>query len=96
VHRIWPELLAFFPADEIAVVRGASVKSRLPKTISGYGTPEQFQCKEKLVHGETGEPYTDEEMKHEKRKYEALTTILVQMSLMTDVPHVKGYPSVSK
>lgn len=94
VDRIWPELLAFFPADEIAKVRGASCKSRMPQTIVNYGTPGQFRCEESWFHREDDTPYTEEEMIYEKRKFDALTHILVQMSLMTDVPHVKGYPNV--
>ena len=38
VARLWPELLAFFPPDEVAVVRNSKARSRLPEHIAGYGT----------------------------------------------------------
>lgn len=116
VYRIWPELLPFLPPEAIAVVRNANAKSRLPKFISYYGTPEQFRCEAPLYrHGmfidedddweikvsryeeETDEDclLSDEEQAFEKRKFDALTHILVQMSLMKDVPHVKAYPTIS-
>lgn len=98
VYRIWPELLTFMGADTVAKVRGAHVKSKLPDFILDYGSAEQFRCESLWFHdgnldGDQG--YTDEEMKFEKRKFDALTHILVQMSLMMDVDHVKHYPSIS-
>jgi len=93
VYRVWPELLPFLPAEDRHKVMNASVKSPLPKTILNYGTVDQFLCKERWTHA-NGDLYSDEEMEFEKRKFDALSHILVQMSLMIDVPHVKGYPTV--
>ena len=93
VHRIWPELLPFLPPEARHVVCNASVKSKLPEVIKDYGTPEQFMCIER-PRNEDGEECSDEEWDHEKRKFAALSHILTQMSLMKEVPHVQGYPSV--
>jgi hypothetical protein len=75
-------------------VRNASTKSKLPDVIKGFGTPEQFMCIACPDHPD-GTPFTDKEWEFEKRKFSALSHILVQMSLMKDVPHVTGYPTVS-
>ena len=88
VYRMWPELMAFMPADIRDKVRGASTKSRLPTYFRGYGNPQQFLTLEKY------EQESDEELLQDRRMFEALTHILVQMSLMTDVPGVPNYPSV--
>ncbi len=93
VYRIWPELLPFLPVEYRSGVRSASVKSRLPETIFGYGTIDQFLCLEKMFNDDD-ELQTDKELAFERRKFDALTHILVQMSLMIDVPHVDGYPSI--
>lgn len=50
VNRIWPELVVYFPADEIAKVRNANQKSKLPKYIRGHGTPEQFMLTQRPCH----------------------------------------------
>jgi hypothetical protein len=97
VHRIWPEVLTFMGADVVGKVRNANMKSKLPEFFQGYGSPEQFRCESVWFHDgnmDGSDAYTDEEMRFEKRKFEALTQILVQMSLMMDVDHVKHYPSV--
>lgn len=95
VHRIWPELLPFMDVKLRSTVRGASGKSRLPTFIKHYGTPEQFMCQTSPINYENeDELMTDDETKFERRKFEALTHILVQMSLMIDVPHVRGYPTM--
>ena len=101
---MWPELLAFFPMDQVAKVRNASVRSRLPAYIADYGTPEQFMCTKRPdhryeydedTHTVTGyEPFTDEEWDYEKRKLEAINTIITQMSLIKDVHHVEDYPDI--
>jgi len=93
VYRIWPELLPFLPVDDRGNVRNASVKSRLPDVIIGYGTVEQFLCKQHSYNDE-GEEQSDEELAFARRKFDALTHILVQMSLVIDVPRVRGYPSI--
>lgn len=105
LNRIWPELVAFLPADEIACIRNAHVKSRMPKFIVDYGTIEQFRCEAPWYHDGcidtdsdtyervSDDKYTDEEMAYEKRIFDALTSILVQMSLMRDVSHVADYPT---
>ena len=88
--RIWPELMAFLPVEYRDVVRGASVKSRMPQRIHDWGSVNQFLCLE---------PRYDEqdpkELAFELRVFDALTQILVQMSLMIEVRHVEGYPAVS-
>ena len=87
--RIWPELVAFLPVEHRDVVRNAHVKSRMPPRIHNWGTIDQFLCLE---------PKHDEqdpkELAFERRVFEAMTHILVQMSLMTEVRHVDGYPVV--
>lgn len=105
VVRIWPELLPYLPVMARDSVRGAQVKSRLPRFINGHGTPKQFMLKDRPYKYSSynpdddpqldqREPLTDEEWEYEKRKLDAMTHILVQMSLMVDVPRVKGYPTV--
>ena len=93
VYRIWPELLPFLPVEGRDMVRNASVKSRLPDTIMDYGTVEQFLCIEPRTNND-GDEQSKEELAFERRKFEALSHILTQMSLMMDVPHVRGYPSI--
>lgn len=90
VYRIWPELLAFLDGASRDQVRGSSVKSKLPDTIIEYGTPAQFRCivKKAILQ-------TDAELSFERRKFDALTHILVQMSLMMEVKHIKDYPHIS-
>ena len=99
VYRVWPELLPFFPPEEVAVARNASVKSRLPDFIMYEDeqlTVGQFVCKERLFYCDTdkAKPYTDQEMQLARRRFKAISHILVQMSLMKDVEHVKNYPEV--
>lgn len=111
VNRIWPELVVYFPPDEIAKVRNANQKSRLPAFIKGHGTPGMFTCEErphhiiryledetddgKRIYGcEMEDPYTDEQWEFAKRKFDALNHILIQMSLVKDVPHVRDYPDI--
>ncbi len=93
VYRIWPELLPFLPVEYRAGVRTASVKSRLPDTILGFGTIDQFLCLEKS-RNDDDELQTDAELAFERRKFNALTAILTQMSLMMDVPHNPSYPVI--
>lgn len=93
VHRIWPELVPFLPAEDRNMVCSSSTKSRLPETILDYGTVEQFLCLEKS-YNDDGDEQSDEELAFERRKFDALTHILVQMSLMIDVPRVRGYPAI--
>lgn len=99
VNRIWPELLVFFPADMISSVRNASMKSRLPSFFKWKGktvTPDQFMLKDRLFHDrDETEPYSDEEMEFERRKLKAINHILVQMSLIKDVPNVEDYPDIT-
>lgn len=87
--RIWPELMAFLPVQYRDVVRNANKQSRMPSHIHNWGTIDQFLCLE---------PANDEqdpkELAFERRVFEALTHILVQMSLMIEVRHIEGYPSV--
>lgn len=87
--RIWPELMAFMPVEHRDVVRNANMKSRMPGRIHGYGTIDQFLCIE--AWSDEQDP---KELAFELRVFEALTHILVQMSLMIEVNHVDGYPSV--
>jgi hypothetical protein len=77
------------PVDIRDTVRNASTKSRLPQCIDGYGSVDQFLAIEK-----SSDEQTDDELAYERRVFDALTHIMVQMSLMIDVPHVEGYPSV--
>ena len=93
VARLWPELLAFFPPDEVAVVRNSKARSRLPEHIAGYGTPEQFRCEELMQH-DNGQLFSAEEMQLAKRRFAAINMVLTQMSLMKDVPNVDDYPDV--
>ena len=99
VNRIWPELLVFFPPDEIATVRNASMLSRMPaffKLDRHTLTPEQFMLVDPLFHDrDQTEKYTHEEMVFERRKLAAVNHILIQMSLMKDVPHVNNYPTIT-
>lgn len=99
VNRIWPELLVFFPAEMIGAVRNASMKSRLPsffKLRKHTLTPEQFMLQDRLFHDrDETEPYSDEEMEFERRKLKAVNHILVQMSLIKDVPNVDKYPEIT-
>jgi len=84
VIRIWPELQPFMDIQCRDKVRGAAVRSRLPANLQGkYNSVAKFQCTEYDC-----DPTA-------KRTFEALTYILIQMSLMTDVPHDKTYPTVS-
>lgn len=86
--RIWPELMAFLPVEHRDVARGANVKSRMPLRISGWGTVDQF------LSLEPKEDQDPKELAFERRVFDALTHILVQMSLMIEVRHVEGYPSI--
>lgn len=88
MYRIWPELLPFLSADLRGTVRNASVKSRLPGRISNWGTVDQFLALEEQ------EEQTVEELAYDRRIFDALTHILVQMSLMMDVPHDDAYPDI--
>lgn len=90
VHRIWPELLAFMPVEMRDTVRNASTKSRLPDRIHNWGSVEQFLCLEARHDGQD-----EKELAFERRVFDALTHILVQMSMMVEVRHVEGYPTVS-
>jgi len=87
--RIWPELMAFMPVECRDVARQANMKSRMPTRISDWGTVDQFLSLEPRH-----EDQTPEELVFERRVFEALTHILVQMSMMIEVRHVDGYPSV--
>lgn len=99
VNRIWPELLAFFPPEMIARVRNAHVKSRLPDYILYRGknlSPQQFMVKAPLWHDiDETEAYTHEEMTFVRRRLEAINHVLVQMSLLKDVPHDDNYPEIT-
>lgn len=106
LQRIWPELLPFLPVEYRHAVRGAQVKSRLPAYIEGYGTPAQFMLVERPYHNnrydpdddpafDQRDPFTDDEWAYAKRELEGINHILTQMSLMKDVPRVKGYPDVT-
>lgn len=95
VVRIWPELQPFMGDECKDSIRNANVKSRLPGAIKGFGTIAQFKCEAQLFHDrDEDDPYSEEEMKLAKRKFDAMTEILVQASLLVDVNHVKGYPDV--
>lgn len=87
--RIWPELMAFLPVEYRDVARQANMKSRMPPRIHDWGTVDQFLSLE-LRH----EDQDPKEMAFDRRVFDALTHILVQMSLMIEVRHVEGYPSV--
>lgn len=81
--RLWPELQPFLPVAERDTVRNACVKSKLPDKMQGrFDTPAKFRCE------------TIDCDPLDKRKFDALTHILLQMSLMTDVDHDDRYPSV--
>lgn len=106
LQRIWPEVLPYLPLEYRDSVRGAQVKSRLPNFIVGWGTPAQFMLLERPYRYneynpdddpalDQREPFTDEEWATEKRMLEGINHILTQMSLIKDVPQVKGYPSVT-
>ena len=90
VYRIWPEVVPLLPLEIRDEVRGANVRSRLPNHIHGYGGVNAFLALE--PRDGVDDPTA---LKFEKRMFDAITHILVQMSLMTDVPHVKNYPEVS-
>ena len=95
VQRIWPELIPFFPPDMIARARNASAKSRLPKTIMWDGedySPEEFMMEKPRVDDGFSTPSRDFEFN--KRRLAAINHILVQISLLKDTPHPKGYPVV--
>lgn len=103
--RLWPELGPLMPRDFKHDLVQAQVKSRLPKFIANHGTPAQFRLVERPYHRneydptddpalKQSEPYTDEEWEIKKRMLEGVNHILTQMSLMTDVPHNKEYPTV--
>jgi hypothetical protein len=87
--RIWPELMAFMPVEHRDVVRQANMKSRLPSRIHDWGTIDQFLCLEPLHANQD-----PKELAFERRTFDALTHILVQMSLMIDVRHDDTYPVV--
>lgn len=104
--RLWPELLPFLPSEYRNALVNASVKSRLPKFIVGWGTPDEFRLRSRpYKHNHydpdvdeeitQSHPMSDEEWATAKRMLEAVNHILVQMSLMKDVNHVTGYPSVA-
>lgn len=104
--RLWPEVLPFLPSEFRNSLVNAQVKSRLPKYIDGWGTPKQFRLIDRPYHVNEydpdhepyltqSDPYTDEEWENEKRMLEGINHILVQMSLMKDVPRQKGYPVIS-
>lgn len=104
--RLWPEVLPFLPSEFRNSLVNAQVKSRLPKYIDGWGTPNQFRLIDRPFHVNEydpdhepyltqSDPYTDEEWENEKRMLEGINHILVQMSLMQDVPRQKGYPAIS-
>lgn len=95
IVRIWPELQPFMGGECKDAIRNANVRSRLPSSIYGFGTIEQFRCEAQLFYDrDQTDPLSEEEMKLERRKFEALTEILVQCSLLIDVKHVSGYPDV--
>lgn len=87
--RIWPELMPFLQVEHRDIARQANMKSRMPQRISDWGTVDQFLCLEAL-----NDDQDPKELAFERRVFEALTHILVQMSLMVEVKHVEGYPSV--
>lgn len=87
--RIWPELMPFMPVEHRDVVRNANMKSRMPQRIHNWGSVEQFLCLEPLHEGQD-----PEELAYELRVFDALTHILVQMSLMIEVAHDETYPDI--
>lgn len=83
VVRIWPELQPFMPSEYRDRVRGSSVRSKLPSGLQGkHNTVAKFQCTAYDCDPQA------------KRTFEALSHILIQMSLMMEVAHDKTYPSV--
>ena len=94
VYRIWPELLPFLNIESRGQVRCASAKSRLPDIILEYGSINQFLCLEKTTNDD-GDEQSDEELIFARRRFDALTHILVQMSLMMEVSHDNTYPSTN-
>lgn len=90
LYRLWPEIQPVMPKHWKRNIQLMCVRSRLPNYLgymmyrnglSRYCTPEQFRCED--------EQATD----YEKQSFQEINDIILMLSLASDVPQVKNYPS---